>query len=251
MWSGHLVGSPTIPSLADEGKAAGGYDVRLEGGGFIYFAQFKIARYLTRRSAIEARDFGWPVPYYRFGIYGAERSRQHQSLLDHETAGGIVEYVAPRFHTQADLNRLYSTRQVHQAAQRITPRSIGALPDREDHAVVYTEDGHRTALHSQFKEFVGKNAGEIVEGGFGSRLVESPDDASAPGNDQSSSTPLRQQILRHSELLRRSAPNLDLGASADGPVEELRLLSRLVIGAETFVVSTARRVPAVTLGQPT
>ena len=64
-------------------------------------------------------------------------SDQHESLLSLEQAGNDVFYVAPGFHTTADLNTSYATRRVWDRSFRVRPSLIGPLPDDEAHHVAF------------------------------------------------------------------------------------------------------------------
>src|SRR4051794_37173385 len=53
-----LKAAPMFPSLIEEGKKGGGYDVKLDAPGKPLYLQFKRAHCMTRRSAREISSYG-------------------------------------------------------------------------------------------------------------------------------------------------------------------------------------------------
>ncbi len=95
--------APIFPSLIEEGKAGGGYDVKLDRPGAPLYLQFKRSECMARGSAgeiamVHKQGGNLTVPYYRFSITEAAKSDQHELLLALDTSPNIVFYVAPRFH---------------------------------------------------------------------------------------------------------------------------------------------------------
>lgn len=79
-----LSAAPVFPSLLEEGKAGGGYDVQLDLPGVPLYLQFKRSEFLTRSSGREAREIAKigstiGIPYYRFDITESTISNQHDS----------------------------------------------------------------------------------------------------------------------------------------------------------------------------
>jgi hypothetical protein len=98
--------APIFPSLVEEGKAGGGYDVKLDRPGAPLYLQFKRSEYMMRRSAREYRSIldqqgQLRVPFYRFSIMDASKSDQHELLLALDITPNNVFYAAPRFHSLA------------------------------------------------------------------------------------------------------------------------------------------------------
>lgn len=143
---------PIFPSLVEEGRGGGGYDVMLEQvlahPGVPLFLQFKRPEALTRRSAKELdpdRDGGpldLALPYFRIPLMPARHSPQHALLLQHEAEGNEVRYVAPRFHEMNDFRDAYVTGNVRNRSILIKPSDIGPLPDGDDHHIVYDQVNH-------------------------------------------------------------------------------------------------------------
>ena len=98
--------APIFPSLIEEGKAGGGYDVKLDLPGVPLYLQFKRADCMKTRKAREISVYGlnmWP-PFYRFKITKSGKSDQHELLLALDDGSCLVFYVAPRFHEIAEIN---------------------------------------------------------------------------------------------------------------------------------------------------
>src|ERR1700735_1111864 len=96
---GPITAAPLFPSLIEEGKAGGGYDVKLDMPGIPLYLQFKRADCLTTRNAKEIKNNGLRIslPFYRFKITESKKSDQHELLLALDDGSCLVFYVAPRF----------------------------------------------------------------------------------------------------------------------------------------------------------
>lgn len=134
---GGLRAAPVFPSLIDEGRVGGGYDVHLPFTGFPLFLQFKLSHRMVRDTAIEAQLKILTPPFYRMHLRPMKHSQQHPMLLALEATGASVYYVAPYFHTPAELNDAYIRRQVVQRSIFMTPATIGALPDYDEHHIAF------------------------------------------------------------------------------------------------------------------
>lgn len=133
-------GAPVLPSLYDEGRG-GGFDVSVGLRGWTYFAQFKRSDFLSRSNARWWHDHGGS--YYRFPITRPRHSRQHELLLEleRESVFHIVEYVAPRFHTNAELSIHFLRGTVMAKSLRVFPASVGNFVDAQQHYVTFTRAG--------------------------------------------------------------------------------------------------------------
>lgn len=129
-------GAPTFPSLYEEGRSGGGYDVEIPGAAL--FLQFKLSEVLTRANAKEADLLG--LPYFRMRLRPAKHSKQHELLLalENENAG-LVFYVAPEFHTPGELNSAYLGQTVLEESAFFSPTDIGEFQDEGSHYVVFRE----------------------------------------------------------------------------------------------------------------
>jgi hypothetical protein len=130
-----LAAAPTFPSLIEEGRV-GGYDVNIALTGFPLFLQFKLSEYMLRSNALESGVLG--VPYFRFKLRPSKYSDQHALLVDLESRGNFVYYVAPIFYEVSELNTAFFSRNVTTQSIFISPLEIGTLPDDESHCVVFS-----------------------------------------------------------------------------------------------------------------
>lgn len=131
---GPLRAAPIFPSLIEEGRAGGGYDVNLNAPGLMLYLQFKRSDCMIRRSAREIRDGATlTVPFYRMKITERSRSAQHEMLLDLDDGTNEVFYAAPRFHTPHELNNAWHHSTVARRSIFVKPKDIGNLDDRAHH----------------------------------------------------------------------------------------------------------------------
>ena len=257
-WKSNLIQSPRLPSLAEEGGKGGvGYDVRLDYiGGFIYCAQFKLSEYMERSNAREAAR-GYPLPYYRFPIYGEKKSKQHELLCDLEMRYNTrVEYVASRFYRRKTLDDCFKMRTLRSRVQRVKPSMI-ELPDRNNHNFVFNKDGTGEILFSDPTKIGSpSNWGEITEHGFepphrqlqepeldgveGLILKEPPTHTLTSNIEARTSieerlTHFTEQVIHVLEGPRDYFSELDLD-----PVGKAQAIARILLGAELLVFSEGR-----------
>lgn len=127
-------GAPVFPSLRREGQ--GGYDLLLNRIGIPLMLQFKLSHKMIRNSAKETRRFKlFNPPFFRIPIMPLKISQQHNLLLKLDNGQNEVYYVSPYFDSQDELNSLYSSGSVVNQCAFIRPRSIGALPDFDEHHI--------------------------------------------------------------------------------------------------------------------
>lgn len=141
-WVG-VTAAPIFPSLVEESKAGGGYDVKLDRPGAPLFLQFKRSERMERRSAQEyqsVRRSGGRLkcPFYRFPITPASKSEQHELLLALDTSPNLVFYVAPRFHKTAEINAAWHLSEVASRSVFISPGTIGSL-DNNPHRIAFDD----------------------------------------------------------------------------------------------------------------
>lgn len=134
-----LSATPIFPSLIEEGKETGGYDVKLDAPGVPLYLQFKRSHIMQRRSANEIKNLGLPltVPFYRFAITERNRSLQHTSLIALDDGTNEVFYVAPRFHTLEGINAAWTANRVAQRSIFVSPSDIGIIADDFRHTVSF------------------------------------------------------------------------------------------------------------------
>ncbi len=142
---GSVKAVPIFPSLIDEGKKGGGFDVAMHTGGELpLLLQFKVPQVVNRRSAL--MPSGFPRPYYRAHLRcrpNDDGYSQHSVLLEHERNGHDVYYATPRFHQLSQLDALFMDGQVVAQSAFFRPGDVGDVSD-EPHHVAYcaeTDDG--------------------------------------------------------------------------------------------------------------
>jgi hypothetical protein len=161
-----LVAAPIFPSLLEEGKTGGGYDVKLDYPGAPLYLQFKRSEYMTRRSAREYRSITkqggvLSVPFYRFPITEKTKSDQHELLLALEATPNEVFYAAPRFHRLSEINSAWRASAVASRSVFISPSEIGTLDD-DRHTVAFS--GANSWVCSEPRSIRALTSREVLEG---------------------------------------------------------------------------------------
>lgn len=133
--------APVFPSLIDEGRPGGGFDVHIPFDGYPLFLQFKLSHFMVRASAEEVKAGVLTTPFYRFHLRPTRHSQQHPLLLDLESTGAAVFYAAPAFHKPSELNSVYISRRVVERSVFFRPSQIGSLPDDQDHHIAFKPSG--------------------------------------------------------------------------------------------------------------
>jgi hypothetical protein len=130
-----LGAAPVFPSLIEEGRVGGGYDVKLDMPAIPLYLQFKRADCMVTRRAREVSVHQLPisVPFYRFKITEAGKSDQHELLLALDDGSSLVYYAAPRFHELAEINEAWAHSLVADRSIFVAPSMIGALDDASHH----------------------------------------------------------------------------------------------------------------------
>ncbi len=142
-------GAPEFATQNAEGKAGGGWDVKLPA--IPVYLQFKRAYRMVRRTAKESSCFA-NLPFYRMHIHRRDHSDQQQLLLDLEEAGNIVRYAAPSFSLSSELHDLYSSDQVARHSIFVRPTQIGPLLDDAQHWVAFQTTPRRAYFCSEPRE---------------------------------------------------------------------------------------------------
>lgn len=132
-----ITAAPLFPSLLEEGRSGGGYDVHIPFVGWPIFLQFKLSHCMVYRSAFESQKGCLTPPFYRMHLRPLRHSQQHNLLLALEAKKYFVYYAAPLFHLPAELNNAYLTSSVISKSKFIKPSIIGRLPDNNDHHVAF------------------------------------------------------------------------------------------------------------------
>jgi len=157
---GSLTAAPVFPSLIEEGRAGGGYDLKLQAPGLPLFLQFKRSECLSRRSAREIRA-GAPLttPFYRMEITAKADSAQHEMLIDLDQPPNFVFYAAPMFHRKAEFDAAFLGGTVRQQSFFVRPRTIGFFADAGAHHLSF--DGRTCVVMSEPKVVEGLGAAEL------------------------------------------------------------------------------------------
>lgn len=139
-----LKAAPIFPSLIEEGKKGGGYDVKLDMPGLPLFLQFKRSEKMMRKSAREYKlvknsaafstHGGLDIPFFRFPITDSEKSQQHKMLCDLDDGSNLVFYAAPSFYEIHELNEAWDSKSIIRRSVFIKPNDIGNIT-RGNHTV--------------------------------------------------------------------------------------------------------------------
>jgi hypothetical protein len=231
-----IVAAPVFPSLYQEGKAGGGWDVRLDRPGVPLFLQFKLSDCLQQRNSKEAAALG--CPYYRMHLRPSRHSDQHALLLALESSGEEVYYVAPSFHTVAELNEAYRSRSVSAGSRWFPPSCIGALPDDKDHYVSFKNPG--PMIFRSTPRLLGDGATFFD---FGLRLERAISQRGAESLAATSLTRLAA-VLEGLTAEGRRTTAASFGQTRDWlhdrpPLEQIAYYSSVFLEAQLFIASRA------------
>lgn len=235
---GRLNAAPIFPSLIEEGKAGGGYDVRLDFPAVPLYLQFKRADCMTRSTAreISQHRLAIDLPFYRFPVTESDKSAQHILLFELDEPPNQVYYAAPRFHKLESINEAWNAKEVAARSLFVSPREIGILKPGP-HTVSY--DRRRTYLCSEPKRIPFETAASLAEK-LSLKLDEdrrplrlklpeltrSLDTAWARAKQRMSA---QENLLSHTVGFRVPGPPVDSGAGADRadvvPIRPPKLLS--------------------------
>jgi hypothetical protein len=138
---------PIFPSLIDEGKIGGGYDVNAEIEGIPFFLQFKLSEYLERASSLHYGTF--LAPYYRFKLHKNNGYNQHNLLVQLEKQGNPVFYTAPAFREKKILSLNYFNKDIVKNSIWISPLDIGSINDTSQHYVCFEKSLKRSYFFSE------------------------------------------------------------------------------------------------------
>jgi hypothetical protein len=136
---GRMIGRPMFPTQREEGRAGGGYDVKmLPKVGVPLFLQFKRSDYLKR--AYSKYWYLFNDYYYRIAVMRSKFSIQQELLIHLEMLGNDVYYIAPEFYTDDELTDYYTNKTVFSHSALFSPVDIGHLPDDSQHYIVFNHD---------------------------------------------------------------------------------------------------------------
>jgi hypothetical protein len=227
-----LRAAPVFPSLIQEGRAGGGWDLKLPRYGRPLFLQFKLADCMRSRAAKEAKLLG--IPYYRMHLRPRRLSRQHDLLLDLEASGERVYYVAPFFHTMDELNRSYIGQSISRDSFWIRPSAIGRIHDTKDHYVAYRSptDWHFCSTPIRGEEEASFQSAE-------STLIEESSEELTPDRLVSLAEKV-ERVAAGSDRVSNEERQRTLAAVRDrSPLSRAAVLTQLLLGAQLFIATTA------------
>lgn len=159
---GSLNAAPVFPSLIEEGKAGGGYDVMLDAPGLPLFLQFKRSERLTRGTAREIKaGAALSVPYYRIALTARHDSDQHDMLIELDQAPNVVFYAAPMFHLKEEFDEAFLDGEVRARSFFVSPSAIGAFIDDGAHHLSF--DGTNCVVMSDPRIVASFGASELEE----------------------------------------------------------------------------------------
>lgn len=235
-----LSAAPVFPSLIEEGKAGGGYDVKLDRPGVPLFLQFKRSHCMVRRTAKEhqavvAVGGTLNVPYYRFPITEAATSDQHELLLALDDGSNLVFYAAPRFHRRNEINQAWSRADVARRSLFVAPWTIGPLDDAQHHVAF---DSGNTWLCSEPRTLEGLT----------SRGLEDKLNGFLKEHDQPLRERLPSLVAKMHEAERRGREKGELRRSSSAPQDAPAVgtfARRFIVEGEPLAVSPPEPEPPV------
>jgi hypothetical protein len=233
---GQLNAAPIFPSLIEEGRAGGGYDVKLDAPGLPLYIQFKRADCMVRDTASECGSIGLIPPFYRMYITERRRSQQHDLLLSLDQAPNVVFYAAPRFHTVRELNDAFTQGTVRPRSFFIRPQDIGPL-DGAKHHVAFTENAHYVCskprevkaipgerLEAHLREALSNRVATLADGGLDDMLAATRRAVSQPARERfGTEIEYQRAILQRRPVAELAEEVIDgaLAASDDAIVERI------------------------------
>ena len=146
-----LKAAPELPSLIKEAET--GHDLKLDYQGHPKYFQFKLSDYLDRRNTIHWQDHR--RPHYRFRVSTRPRPNrpartdQHNQLKRLAQTVDDVFYVAPRFHSKDEFDRLFLQGMVTDCSLWAPLKDLCWVSDNEVHYMTFTRDQKETWWHSE------------------------------------------------------------------------------------------------------
>lgn len=141
------LGMPRIINQVEEAKC--GYDAAFKGRVVSLFLQYKVPEKLTKKSAKQWRDM--KAPYYRFDIYPADLSPQHNLLCDlaRRDIKNRVFYCAPAFVLYDELCKYHKSRMVAGNSVFINCRNLDIITGSDKHNICYTLSPKKCKMYSE------------------------------------------------------------------------------------------------------
>ncbi|HEO1760179.1 hypothetical protein [Pseudomonas aeruginosa] len=237
----HVVAAPEFPSLQKEGKPGGGYDVKIPFGSPL-FLQFKLSHYLERTNCKEYTLMGGA--YYRWHLHALRHSAQHDLLLELESKGNEVYYVAPGFHQTAELNAHYLSKQIVNRSFGFRPGDIGVLPDEDEHYVVFNSRPLAYRCSDEPSPVKAQVMGDLLGVARDQRATRNLNEAGIRQIGQTIVDVLRKSRTRRSLVGHKSINPDEVARAIDNQptLRTLAFISRTVLDSELLIL---RNEPAV------
>lgn len=227
---GVLAAAPEFPSLFDEGKAGGGYDVKLVRGRPLLL-QFKLSEYMKGVKSNLSEQDCFQLPYFRFDVRPRIESNQHKLLLDWERRGKLVYYAAPAFWQTTELNTYFFNEKIAQKTVFVRPSSIGPLPDDNKHRIVFSPNHSYGCFCSEPQDV------QVV---WGSEALVA--DFTRPGTARSSDIDeaffrrVGDEIVEMISERSNTSNRFQYILTDASPLERAALLARTMLNSELMVV---------------
>ena len=231
-----LQAAPVFPSLIEEGRDGGGYDVKFDHPGIPLLIQFKRPDVMKTTKSKEISDHNLPllIPFYRFHIRSSATSRQHDMLLAHDNGNNLVYYASPCFHEIANFDRYYLKQTVINNTIFVRPCDIGPL-SAEPHHISYDQIGIGWRFSDKPVQLESITRGRLLEDDIEAKLLN---EKQALGEGILTDTIKLIEKNFAQEGLRAVRPNPRIGA-LDNPWRDLARLSELsqiYLNAQLFIV---------------
>jgi len=229
--------APVFPSLVEEGWSGGGYDLRLDRPGAPLFLQFKLSDRMVRGTASEAKEHLFTLPFYRMHLRARKHSIQHDLLLDLESHGEEVYYVAPAFDEKHELDAAYRAHQVWNRSFRLRPMEIGPLPTDDYHHIAFQYPGNWILRSpTEGKRGTSTSTEEIEKRLL--RKISAPNAPTARSALESTDKNIRDVAASQKWTLTESEQEGLVGLEKDlRPLERAAYLARRFFDCQLFIAS--------------
>lgn len=232
-----ITATPVFPTLYQEGRPGGGYDVKLPLYGLPLFLQFKLSDHMIRGSAREAQAGLLSVPYYRMHLRPRRHSAQHEMLLDLEKSGGeAVFYVAPAFHQSSELDHAYRHHEVGARSMWLRPSCIGQLPDDDDHYVAFNDPWQAAVFCSEPREIDTPIDFDSFSKNIAAQLTRRGETALQPESLQHLADTLRTIVGKNHEIQPQATSRRSVDMRAWNPIAWIEFCARMFLDAQFYVV---------------
>lgn len=174
------------------------------------------------------------APYYQMDLRPTSYSDQHPMLLDLESKGNEVYYVAPVFHLLTELNQAYIRKQVVKRSRFVRPSIIGILPDAKSHSWAFDELGN-ACLFSEPRP----TEAPIDSEQFSRHLLFQFRERGSVAISQSALSKLEEHLISIiSQRLGEGEQILGFGALQErlSPLERISYLARMFLDCAFFVI---------------